>query len=229
MALKYNVEYSSTATVGNRTFKFRPWTTKNEKDYLIAVESDTEITDDMLFDILIKPCLEDPDVTLTTNEQKMLMIEIRKKSLGSTFPMRYICRKCKQVNDLDVELDKIIKFTPDNFHDVEIENLVFSFGPIATQRLKDKLKEQGTNVDYAFTNFLLHIQSIEVDGNLENTFTFDELKEFVEDMPTYIFDKVYKEFQGMKSSLDFELKTYCIICNTENDVEFDHIPNFLWT
>ena len=229
MALKYNVEYNNTAKIGNREFKFRPWTTKNEKDYLIAVEAEEEITDDMLFNILIAPCLEDPDVSLTTNEQKMLMIEIRKKSLGSTFPMRYICRQCKQVNDLDVELDKIIKFKPDNFHDVEVENMVFSFGPIPTQRLRDKLKEQGTNVDYAFTNFLLHIQSIEVNGNIEDSFTYDELTEFVENLPTYIFDEVYKEFQSMKSSLDFELKTYCMICNTENDVEFDHIPNFLWT
>jgi hypothetical protein len=107
--------------------------------------------------------------------------------------------------------------------------MVFSFGNIVSQRLKDKLKEQDTNVDYAFTNFLLHIRSIEVNGELEDTFTFDELKEFVEELPTYIFDEVYEKFQKMKSSLDFSLKTYCMVCNEENDVEFDHIPNFLWT
>lgn len=229
MALKYNVEYKNTARVGSRTFKFKPWTTKNEKDYLIAVESEEEITDDMLFDILIRPCLEDGDIALSINEQKMLIIEIRKKSLGETFPMRYSCRKCKQVNDIDIEFEKIIKFKPDNFKNITVDDLTFVFGNIVSQNLKDKLKDQHTNVDYAFTDFLLHIHSIEVNRTMEDTFTFDELQDFVENLPTYIFDEVYEAFQKMKSSLEFELKTYCMVCNTENDVEFDHIPNFLWT
>jgi len=229
MALKYNVEYNNIAKIGDREFRFRPWTTKNEKDYLISVESEEKITDEMLFDILIRPCLENSDVTLTVNEQKMLMIEIRKKSLGSTFPMKYICRECKQVNDLDVELDKIINFSPDKFEDVCVEDLVFSFGHIATQRLKDRLKEQNTDVDYSFTEFLLHIQSIEISGRIEDTFTFDELKDFVESLPTFIFDEVFEKFKKMKSSLEFSLRTYCMVCNTENDIEFDTIPNFLWT
>lgn len=229
MALKYNIEYNNTAKIGDRTFKFRPWTTKNEKDYLIVVESEEEITDDKLFDILIRPCLEDPDVALTVNEQKMLMIEIRKKSLGETFPMRYICKKCKQVNDLDVEFDKIIKFKPDEFRPVTVGNLKFNFGPIVSKKVKERLEATTSSVEYAFVNFLLHIHSVEIDGRIEDTFTFDELKEFIEDLPTYIFDEVYKEFQSMKSSLEFGLKTYCMICNEENNVEFDHIPNFLWT
>lgn len=229
MALKYNIKYSSIARIGDREFKFKPWTTKNEKDYLIAVESEEDITDDMLFDILIKPCLEDPDISLSVNEQKMLIIEIRKKSLGGTFPMRYICKKCKNVNDIDVEFDQIINFSPDKFELIKVDDLVFNLGHIQSQNLKDRLKEQKTNVDYAFTDFLLHIHSIEVDGTLEDTFTFDELQDFVENLPTYIFDEVYEKFQAMKSKLEFELTTFCLTCNTENEVEFDHIPNFLWT
>jgi len=229
MALIYNVTYDHEAQIGDRKFRFRPWTTKNEKDYLIAVESKDDIDDNLLFELLVRPCLEDKDVSLTVNEQKMLMIEIRKKSLGTSFPMRYVCTKCKQVNDIDVSFDQILKFKPDNFKSVEIENLKFNFGHIASENLKLKLKDTDTNVDYAFVEFLVHIQSIEIDGKVEDTFTFDELKEFIEELPTYIFDKVYKDFQEMKSSLDFELKTFCMICNTENEVEFDHIPNFLWT
>ena len=229
MALKYNVEYNNTAKIGDRTFKFRPWTTKNEKEYLIVVESEEDITDEKLFNILIRPCLEDPEVALSDNEQKMLMIEIRKKSLGSSFPMRYVCKKCKQVNDLDVEFDKIIEFKPDNFSPIKIQNLVFNIGPIISKKASERLGEQESNIEYAFIDFLLHIHSIEIDGEIEDTFTFDELNDFIEDLPTYIFDDAYKQFQKMKSSLEFGLKTYCMICNEENNVEFDHIPNFLWT
>jgi hypothetical protein len=228
MALRYARAYDNSCTIGDKKFKFKPWNTKNEKDYLIAVESEEDITDNLLFEILIRPCLEEPDVVLTSNEQKMLMIEIRKKSLGITFPMRYVCKKCKQVNDLDIELDKIIKFTPDKFEDVEIDNLKFKFGNIRSENLKKRLDGLKTNVDYAFTELLLHIQCIEIDGTVEDTFTFDELQEFVEELPTYIFDEVYKKFQSMKSSLNFNLKTFCMVCNTENDIDLEYIPNFLW-
>jgi len=229
MALKYKVEYRHIAKIGDRTFKFKPWNTRNEKEYLIAVEAEDEITDDMLFNILIRPCLEEQDVALSINEQKMLMIEIRKKSLGSTFPMRYICNECKNVNDIDVAFENIVKFRPDKFEDVEVDNMIFSFGNIPTQNLRNRLLEQETDIDYSFTEFLLYIRSITIDDEIEDTFTFDELKEFIEDLPTYIFDEVYKKFQDMKSTLEFGLDTYCITCNKENKVEFDHLPNFLWT
>jgi hypothetical protein len=229
MALKYKVEYNNTATIGDNTYKFKPWTTKNEKDYLIAVESEKNITDSMLFDLLIKPCLENPDIVLSQNEQKMLIIQIRKKSLGATFPMRYACTKCKQVNDIDVNFDSIVKYESADYRDVTVDNMVFKFNGIASERLRSRLDNQDTNIDYAFTEFLLHIESITIDGELEDTFTFDELQEFIEELPTYIFDEVYKEFQSMKSSLEFELKTFCMVCNEENNVEFDHLPNFLWT
>ncbi|MHB8098007.1 MAG: T4 family baseplate hub assembly chaperone [Sulfuricurvum sp.] len=229
MALSYKKTYNNTARIGDKIFKFSPWTTKNEKDYLIAVESETNIDDKLLFDILIRPCLEEQNVVLTTNEQKMLMIEIRKKSLGSTFPMRYTCTQCNQVNDIDVSFDNIITFTPDAFHDVTSEDITFTFGNIASENLKSRLDSVPTNVDYAFTEFLLHIQSIEIEGKVEDTFTFDELKEFIEDIPTTIFDEVYKAFQEMKSKLEFSLKTICLVCGTENEIGFSHLPNFLWT
>lgn len=227
--LKYTVEYNNTAIIGDKEFKFRPWTTKNEKDYLIAVESEENITDKILYDILIRPCLEDPDVNLTTNEQKMLIIEIRKKSLGSTFPMRYACTSCNQVNDIDVNFDSIVKFKPDDFYNVTIDGIIFEFGNILSENLKSKLDNVSSKVEYAFIEFLLHIHSITIAGVKEDTFTYDELKDYVESLPTQIFDEAFTEFNKMKSDLTFELNTFCLACNAENEVDFGHIPNFLWT
>jgi len=231
--LKYKVQYNNIAKIGSKEYKFKPWNTKNEKDYLIAVESETEITDKKLFDLLIRPCLEDKDVVLSPNEQKMLIIEIRKKSIGATFSMRYACTDCKQVNDIDINFDMMVNFTPDEFKSVTTkdennEDIIFNFGDIASERLRSKLDDTKNSVEYSFTEFLLHIQSIELQGELEDTFTFDELKDFIEELPTFIFDEVFKEFRKMKSTLNFNLKTNCMICNTENNIVFEKIPNFLW-
>jgi tRNA splicing endonuclease len=229
MALKYVNTYSNTCKVGNKTFKFKPWTTKNEKEYLIAVESEENITDDLLFDILVKPCLEDDNIILSSNEQKMLMIEIRKKSLGSTFPMRFSCSGCGQVNDIDVELDQVVTFKSENFKEVEVQDLIFEFGGIASESLGDRLSSLSSGVEYSFIEFLIHIKSITIEGVKEDTFSFEELQEFIENLPTHIFDEAYVEFQKMKSTLDFGYKTNCMVCQKENIIEFENIPSFLST
>lgn len=229
MALEYNVQYSNVAKIGDKEIKFKPWTTKNEKEYLIAVEAEENITDTLLYDILVKPCLENPNIVLSANEQKMLMIEIRKKSLGSTFPMRFACRKCKQVNDIDVSFDKIVKFRAEQWTDVTVDDITFVFGDIPSENLRKRLDDTNTNVDFAFVDFLIHIKEVKIQDRVEDTFTFDELKDFVESLPTYIFDEAFKQYQGMKSSLSFEFKTNCMVCGAENDIDFEYLPNFLWT
>ena len=238
MPLKYNVEYKMKAQIGDKTIKFKPWNTKNEKDYLIAVESEPNITDAMLFDLLIRPCLEDDSIVLSNNEQKMLIIEIRKKSIGPSFPMRYSCTSCKQVNDLEVEFDDIVDFKPDTFGPVEVQTdagpMVFNFAPPRTEKLRNKLNEvkggPDNKVEYRFTEFIIHIQDITINGKIEDTFTYEELVEFVEELPSSIFDEVFKEFQKMKSSLDFKnLNTRCVMCNFENEVQISNLPSFLWT
>ena len=228
MALSYNIGHKNIAKIGDRTFKFRPWTTKDEKDYLIATEAEEDITDIMLFDILIRPCLEEQEVTLSVNEQKMLLIEIRKKSLGGTFPMKYTCGECKKVNDLDVKFDNIISFSPDNFSTVTIDDVTFVFGEIPSENLKARLDGIESNTEFSFVDFCLHIREIEIGGELNDTFTFEELYEFVESLPTHIFNGAFVQFQEMKSTLKFELKTYCLMCNEENIINMDSIPNFLW-
>jgi len=142
--------------------------------------------------------------------------------------MRFSCSQCGQVNDIDVSFDNIIKFTPDEFKEVEVEGIIFKFGPIQSENLKKKLEETDSNVENSFVEFLIHIESITTGGELHDAFTYDELKQYIEDIPTTIFDKVYEEFNKMKSSLEFEYSVDCIICGTKNDIDFENIPNFLW-
>jgi len=229
MALKYEPNYNHSAIIGDKTIYFKPWTTKNEKDYLLAIDSKDNIDNTLLFNMLIKPCLKDKNLSLTLNEQKMLMIEIRKKSIGETFSLNFTCKKCKNVNQIDIELDKIIKYKPDNFKSVTIDNMVFEFKNSPSENLKARLDNCENSIEYSFIELLIHISSIEINGEIEDTFTFNELTEFIEDLPSSVFDKLFKEFKDMNGSLEFELKSHCMICNEENDLNISSIPNFLWT
>lgn len=228
MGLSYKVEYKNTVVLGDNKIKFRPWTTKEEKDYLIAVESEENITNDMLFNILIRPCLEDGDVMLSSNQQKLLLIEIRKKSLGNTFPMKFHCKECKNINDVDVNFDSIVDYKESNFTDVIVDEFTFVFGEVKSENLKARLEGIESVVEYNFVNLCIHIIGIEIDGEYNDVFSFDELYDYMESLPSHIHKTVSEEFRKMIGSLKFKYKGHCVICNEENILDLEQIPNFLW-
>jgi len=230
MALIYNIEYNHTAKIGKtKEVKFRPWTTKNEKDYLIATESDKEISELKLFEILIKPCIEDKTIKLTRHEEKLLMIEIRKKSIGPDFEVRYRCSSCNNINELNVPFEKIISYKESNFQPIKVDDMIFNFSNEISENLKIKIDNTENKIEKTFIEFLSHISSIEINGELEDVFSFSELTEFIENIPSKIFDEVLKKFKEMKGLLKFELETFCIMCNKENNIDFSEgLPGFFW-
>lgn len=214
--------------INTKEIYFRPWTTKDEKAYLIAVESGEEISSDFMYENLIKPCLKE-DIELSDIEKQLLMIEIRKKSIGSTFSINYTCSSstCNKVNEIEVELDSVVNYKENDYKDVKIDNMIFSFRE-PTKNLKKKLETSNSNVETNFINLLIHIKEIEIDSKLENTFTFEELQEFVESLPSKQFDYLYSEFSKMKGFLEFSFTDNCLFCGSPNRIDLDKIPNFLW-
>jgi len=228
MALVYKEEYKNIAKIGGKEIHFKPWNTKNEKEFLIAVESDEDITDSMLYELLVKPCIKEQDIVLDEYEQKLLMIEMRKKSIGSTFPLSYKCSNCKNLNEIEVELDDIIKYNEPKYDEVTVEDITISFGVPRTEKLIKRLDEVDTKVEKTFYNFLIHINYIIIDGVKEDTFSFEELKDYIESLPTSIFDEFYEKYSAMSPNLRFELDQYCMFCNEKNQINLEGIPNFLW-
>jgi len=229
MAFKYEVKYNHKIELGGKLIKFKPWTTKNEKDYLIAVSTSSgkAVPEDILYDILIKPCLENNDIDLDVNEQKMLLIEIRKVSIGSTFPIRFQCKECTNVNELEIELDDVINFTPGTLGEVTVDDLYINFGK-PNNIARERIEKADSEIERNFVNMIIHIKEIEYQGEVNDTFTFDELYEFFESMPTNVFDEVFNKFLKMDSNLELKGEFICGVCAHKHKIEFDKIPNFLW-
>jgi len=234
--LSYNITYN-TLDINNKKIEYRAWNTKDEKNYLIAIEDTKEedITDDLIYDILIKPCLKNPDIVLTPDEQKYLMIEIRKKSLGSTFPMRYNCNKCGTLNDIEIRLDDVISFKEQSFKEIIIQDqdnditLKVLFNEPKTNNLIKKIQEAKTNTEKNYIDFLIHIQEININNETHKDFSFEELDNFISTLPTYVFDELLNSFLNSKSKLSINnYESKCLICNEENIIKIEEIPNFLW-
>jgi hypothetical protein len=215
---------------------YRPWNTLDEKNYLLLNEDKDNITEEDLYEILIKPCIKNPEkLKLTLNERKILMIEIRKKSLGSTFNMKYNCGKCKKVNEITCSLDSVIKYKKLESKEILVTDedtgteYIFKINePVSSNLLKRLNSNTSSSIDYLFTELLVHIEYIVINSIKNDTFTYDELKDFMDSLPSNMFDKIFSEFQKCKETLRFEVEHYCLMCNNKNTVDLEGIPGFLW-
>ena len=230
MALVYEAGYDYTSVIGDKKIKFRQWTAKEERKYLSALEDDkTEFTDKTIYDSLILPCIEDKNIVLSATEQKKLLIDIRIESISDKVEdLGHECPHCGAKNDIIVPINDFMKYIPAKYEDIEAGGMKFIMGPIRTNKEKERLKIKEGIVNYVFNDFLLHIHGVEIKGELNEDFKFMELKNFMDELPTKIFDEVFEKYKGMIDDLKMDYKYTCPNCQTEEIIDYSTIPNLLW-
>jgi hypothetical protein len=238
MALIYNIEYTNEITT-NRTIKYRQFSAKEQKDYLSIIEKKEPLNDKVLYETLIKPCIkietnDTKEPVLSAAEQKLLLIEIRKISIGDTFKDTLECKECKHQETADIKFDNITTYKPSDYKPVTIKDkdttLKFNFCDIRTNEDKEHLNIKDGIIQYIFNLFVIQLDTIEINDKIFNAkdFTFKELQDFVMSLPAKVFDEAFEAFKDQGDSLDLRYKFKCSKCSVEQEKEYTHIPGMLW-
>ena len=93
MKIKYNY--------GNKSFNISPYTTEQEKAFLLLSSLEANSLDAGL-NIL------DIEEELSKEEKIALLYKFRSISVGDVLPMSYTCKHCQQVNEIELELGEIV-------------------------------------------------------------------------------------------------------------------------
>jgi len=234
----FNNNYNHKITIKDKDIYFRAWTTLDEKNYLLATDSIEVIGVKELWEILVRPCLKDNSIILSDIEQKYLLIKIREVSIGSTIELKYTCNNytnketltvCNSINEIEVEIKDVLEFNNSSFSTVTFKDLVLEFDNPITTNLYNKLEGLAINTfEYNLTYLLIHIKSYTYNGVKNETFNFNELRNFIESIPTNYYSFFYDEFIKQKGILKFNIQSTCIHCNKVNQINTEDIPNFLW-
>jgi len=229
MALIYETGYEYVSKIGEKEIKFRQWTAKEERQYLKLLEKQEDnITDKMLYDILIKPCIEDKNIVLSGVEQKKLLIDIRIESISEFLEDTHTCKKCNAEDEIKVKLKDIMNYKPSNYGTIDSHDIKVTFGELKSNKDKEKLSLKNGLVEYIYQDFLLHIHSIEKDGEVYDKLTKREIQDFIDSLPTKVFDDIFDAYQKMVDELDIEYKWICPSCGEEETIDYTYIPNLLW-
>lgn len=220
--------------INGKKIEYSLWNTKMEKNFLIATENKekSEITIQDIYELLVKPSLKDSDILLTDNEMKVLILEMRKKSIAPDFSIKYTCTKCENINAQDIIIDDIVKYKPHNFKPITIDSngteITINFTSMVSEKLLKRVNESKNIVEKNFNNLLIHIKDVKVGDELHNVFTFDELTTFMESLPSKIFNDIYNKFLEMTDSLEIYSECECSFCKEKNIINLGDITSFLW-
>ena len=210
--------------VGNKTINFRKWKVKDRlklKNFIKERPDDTQAIATETLNCLVFDCL-DTKYPLNLDEITYVFANIRKHSISDEITFEYECEMCKTKNKEIIKIDDLYKVNFSDSKEININNLKITLGDVKNiDFYNEKIKKSDSLID----DFILHIDSI----NDDNTKSFDELKEFFENLDTDEYDKILDEYSKISFTLDKTHKFKCKnkSCKHESSWYFDEVPNLI--
>jgi hypothetical protein len=231
----YEIKLTSTG----ESIKFRPFTVKEEKLFLMAYESDNaKYSVDTIIQVLNNCIISDLDVKeLPTFDIEYLFLNLRARSVGELVKLKYRCnndvgteeepKKCNssvemELNVLEIEPSK----NPEHTNKIEItENL-----GIVMKYPKMGLIKDNTDVEDFNAVLDLIINCIDYIYDKDNIYyskdsTKEELTEFLDSLQSKELEKIKVFFDTMpklKKRVDFN----CNKCSYHENIELEGLQSF---
>jgi hypothetical protein len=245
MLPKIDVPVFETKLISNgKAIKFRPFLIKEQKLFLMALQSDDE--KDVIDSIkqVLTNCILTPDVDvndLPSFDIENLFLQLRAKSVGEIVELNYTCNNIlPKENSEETEETKrcgnVVKFKV-NLTDIKPKNNPDHNSKIQlTEQLGIVMKYPNFNILEKFENyndsdvFRLIADCIDYIYDADQMYlakdsTKEELIDFIENLQQSDFKKIENFFQTMPK---FEEKLHfkCSKCNYEEDINVQGVQSF---
>jgi hypothetical protein len=231
----YEIKLPSTG----ESIKFRPFTVREEKLFLMAYESeDVKYSVDTIIQVLNNCVVSDVDIKeLPTFDIEFLFLNLRARSVGEVVKLKYRCnndvgteeepKKCNSSVDIEINVLEI-EPSKNPTHTNKIQ-LTEELG-IVMKYPKMGLIKDNTEVDDFNVVLDLIISCIDYIYDKENLYyakdsTKEELTEFLDSLQSKDLEKVKEFFDTMpklKKKIDFD----CNKCGYRENIELEGLQSF---
>lgn len=235
MALpKLNTTPSYELTIPSTTQKvtFRPFLVKEQKNLLIAME--TQERRDMMRAIVrtIEACVEEPITSeLTIFDVDYMFTKIRAKSVGETATLMLGCEECSESSEVSIELERI-GLDGEVLGQTVIELTEDISVKMRYPTYQDFMDNEKIFEDTTYTETLLEMLMNCIGSIMtkEEKFTVkdetrEELVEFVESMSSDQFEKL-TDFVNTIPTITQQAEFKCSSCGHHNDIKLKGMDDF---
>lgn len=227
--------------VGNRTFCIKGWTVADKLAYLdyktnVKPEQNTLRN---LSRTLVLPKLDEPNVYITDEEIKRLLLEIRELSIPNIKEdVVYKCLECGTIYTQEVSYFKnIVSEYKESDEILVSEYKIVLKSNIELDKELDRIELQLGNITsnelMKYYQFIVAIKSITVDNEIiiPEESDYNSIDMFIRDLPIGVFKPIFKEYLETAYSVDVYFKSVCDVkeCDLYNeviDVKVDVLEDF---
>ena len=215
------------------TYKFRPFLVKEQKSLLIAFESqdNKQILTTMLN--CIESCVPGLNIKkLATFDMDYLFTQIRAKSVGETSTVLSACVKCKEENEVVINLQNI------KMEKTDIKTKVIPITDTIKVEMKYPtyddvmkntafMKDDANTTDVLFSNIVncMHAVQTEEDNILISQEPMEEIDKYINSLTNQQLEKITQFVQSVPT-LYHEQKYICKKCGHENTLELKGLQDF---
>ncbi len=222
-----------------KKIRYRPFTVKEEKLFLMALESnDTETTINTIKQVINNCVLDEINVnTLPVFDIEYLFLHLRAKSIGEEVQLKYKCnndivtgeetKKCGNLVDFSFNILDIEPTIFDNHNNkIEITDRLGIVMKYPNFELIEKHKDKDTveNLILMIVGCIDYIYDAEELYYAKDS-SEKELLEFVDSLQTKDLEKI-KLFFDTAPKLQKKLNFKCNKCNHEEEIDLEGIQNF---
>jgi hypothetical protein len=224
----------------DKKIRFRPFTVKEEKLFLMAIETnDSDSSVNTIKQVLNNCMVDDINIeSLPIFDLEYLFINLRAKSIGEEVKLRYRCNNqvqkeektdsCGNLVEIEFNLLEIQPTRNENHtNKIEIEN---NLGIVFKYPSFESIQKYGKESDEIEIILKLIIDCIDYIYDADQIYyakdsTEEELKEFIESLQTKQLEKI-KIFFDTMPKLHKKLDFKCNKCGYEEKIEVEGIQNF---
>jgi rubrerythrin len=211
---------------------FRPFLVKEQKNLLIAME--TQERRDMMRAIVrtIEACVEEPITSeLTIFDVDYMFTKIRAKSVGETATLMLGCEECSESSEVSIELERI-GLDGEVLGQTVIELTEDISVKMRYPTYQDFMDNEKIFEDTTYTETLLEMLMNCIGSIMtkEEKFTVkdetrEELVEFVESMSSEQFEKL-TDFVNKIPTITQQAEFKCSSCGHHNDIKLKGMDDF---
>ena len=212
--------------------KYRPFVMKEQKNLLIALETQDELQTVQALEDLIMSCTDVNDyATLATFDVEYLFLQIRCKSVGETASVMVMCNSCAKQSKVDVDLSKIeVSIDKDALKKIKLTDDISVEMKYPSQKHimnNDALVNAETRTEELIYTILECINKIytEEEMFLAKDSTQEELIEFVEGMTADQFNRLINFVTSIPQTIH-DVEYNCEHCGEKNIYRLYGINDF---
>lgn len=196
----FNIEIPSI----KKTKKFRPFLVKEEKILLLAQQGNDSDLLDAITQIINNCCLEDLNISsLASFDLEYIFLKLRARSVNNLVELKYRDKEDDKIYAFEVDLDNIdITYNENHTNKIKINDQYTILMKYPGIDLPDEIKTVSQD-DVFYKMIISCIDKIYNENEifLMNEYSFEEAKNFIDNLDVPTFEKIQNFFSTMPKLL----------------------------